>query len=256
MILNRFQNRLFEYPLTDAVGGAAAPGFVFGAVIIGVTLTARGHGLSHHAAPTVCTENQAGEWVDRFFVRRDAGILHKHTAHRIEHLLCNNRLMGVLHPNPLILRFENPLFDFIVGSAFLSLHKMPCIDGVFENPADRHSSPFCLGVYLKAGRKIHSQKPLVFQGGRLADVIEPVGDPLLTESLQLPRKNIPYNLSGIGVNDQLMFRFLRLQIAIYGKSAEEFALLALDIKLAPDFHGNISAIRIVDEVLERNDDFV
>ena len=53
-----------------------------------------------------------------------------------------------------------------------------------------------------------------------------------------------------------MFRFLRLQIAIYGKSAEEFALLALDIKLAPDFHGNISAIRIVDEVLERNDDFV
>ena len=87
-------------------------------------------------------------------------------------------------------------------------------------------------------------------------MVQTGGNVLWTHALQLPGKNVPHDICGIFVYDQVVFICVVLQIAVHGKCADILAALALDLKLGTDFHGNIPAVGFVYEILERNDKLV
>ena len=82
------------------------------------------------------------------------------------------------------------------------------------------------------------------------------GNVLRTYALQLPRKDVPHDICGIFVYDQVIFVCFIFQIAVHGKRADVLTTLALDLKLGADFHGNIPAVGFVYKVFERDDELV
>ena len=87
-------------------------------------------------------------------------------------------------------------------------------------------------------------------------MVQTGGNVLRTHALQLPRKDVPHDICGIFIYDQVIFVRFIFQIAVYGKCADVLAALALDLKLGADFHGNIPAVGFIYEILERNDKLV
>lgn len=67
-------------------------------------------------------------------------------------------------------------------------------------------------------------------------MVQTAGNVLRTHALQLPRKDIPHDVRGIFVYDQVVFVCFIFQIAVDGKCADVLAALAFDLKLGADFH--------------------
>ena len=87
-------------------------------------------------------------------------------------------------------------------------------------------------------------------------MVQTGGNVLRTHAIQFPRKDVPHDICGIFIYDQVIFVCFIFQIAVHGKCADILAALALDLKLGADFHGNIPAVGFIYEILERNDKLV
>lgn len=87
-------------------------------------------------------------------------------------------------------------------------------------------------------------------------MVQTAGYVLRTHALQLPFEDVPHDICGVFIYDQVIFVRFIFQIAVDGKCADILAALALDLKLSTDFHGNIPAVSFVYEIFERDDKLV
>jgi len=54
------------------------------------------------------------------------------------------------------------------------------------------------------------------------------------------------------IHDELVFVLRRFHVAVRGERTDELTALLLDFQTASDFHGDVLAVRIVNQVFERD----
>ena len=144
----------------------------------------------------------------------------------------------------------------VAGRRLLALHQHAGIDGVFQHTQHRTGRPKGLRIGLEGGGILHAQGSLIFHGREYAELIELIRYVLRTDALQLPREDVPHEVGGVFVHDELVLVLWVLLVAIDGKGAEILAALALYFKLRAYLDRNIPAVSFVYEVFERNDEVV
>ena len=228
--IDTITNRIHQQGLADIVGGAG--GFVRpvgGTGVVKIFFPACRNGLANHVLLAVGAEQKARKGIYRLFLYGDSGVPAQQTADRPKIHLADDRLMGAGNADPLVLWLLHQLLDFIVWPPGLSLNHYANIEGVLQDTPNRYRRPLGLRVALEAGDILHPQGTLVFRGRENPIGVQPVSDPLLAHSFQLPAKNIPHHLGGVIVYNKLILVVRRFQIAVGGKRPHKLSLSLLNL---------------------------
>ena len=94
---------------------------------------------------------------------------------------------------------------------------------------------------------------LILHRGKHTHLIEPCGNAPDGDAVLIQGENHLHILADGLVNDKLVFILRRLLVAIGSERPNKLAVLLFDFQAGTDFHGNILAIGVVDEVFERYD---
>ncbi len=81
-------------------------------------------------------------------------------------------------------------------------------------------------------------------------VIETVSDPSDRKAVLIHGKDHLHILANFLVHDELISVFRRFHIAVGGKCADKLTAFLLNLQAGSDFHGNVLAVGIVNQVLE------
>ena len=161
--------------------------------------------------------------------------------------------MRSLNFNPLgfILRLHNA--HLVVWRAALALGKDTDIDLIGEDALDSFVSPLCSVAGLEDGIELHPSRMLIFHWGKHTHLIQPCGNATDGEAVLIHSKDHLHILADGLIDDELVFILRRFLVAIRRERPDKLAVLLLDFQAGTDFHGNILAVGIVDEVFERDD---
>ena len=155
-----------------------------------------------------------------------------------------------LDPLGFILAFHNA--DFVVGSAALALRQNADINLVGENTLDGFVRPFCGIAGFEDGIELHTGGMLVFHRGQDAHLVQtlcnaPNGEPVLVHG-----EDHLHIFADRFIHDELVFVLRRFHVAVRRERADELTTFLFDFQTASDFHGDVLAVRIVNQVFERD----
>ena len=161
--------------------------------------------------------------------------------------------MRSLNFNPLgfVLRLHNT--HLVVWRTALALGKNADVDFVGEDALDSFVSPLCSVASLEDGIELHPRRVLIFHWGKHTHLIQPCGNATDGEAVLIHGKDHLYILADGLIDDELVFILRRFLVAIGRERSNKLAVLLFDFQAGTDFHGNILAVGIVDEVFERDD---
>ena len=121
-----------------------------------------------------------------------------------------------------------------------------------EDALDSFVSPLCSVAGLEDGIELHPRRVLILHRGKHTHLIQPCGNAADGEAVLVHGKDHLYILADSLIDDELVFVIRRFLVAIGSERPDELTVLLLDLQAGSDFHGNILAVRIVDEVFERD----
>ena len=164
--------------------------------------------------------------------------------------------MGIFCPRPLALRLHYGLFNLVVWRRGFALHQCSGINLVLENAIYRNGAPQSNLLRLETGALLWAIRFLVFNRRKDIGVIKPVCDLSRRQPFYLPLENILHNRRSNRVNHQLVLVVRWSQIPENHTRADKLSIPSLCIKVWSDFDGDVTAIGIVHQVLERKDKLV
>ena len=101
MGMDRRFDRRHKLRFADVVRGAGGfIGAVGGTSIVKIFLSLCRDGFAYHVLPTVGTEDQTGQRINRCFGGRYTHILPHKAVYRLKFFLCHDSFMGILNDNP------------------------------------------------------------------------------------------------------------------------------------------------------------
>ena len=227
-----------------------------GADVVDILFIAGGNGFAHHVCAALAAEHHAAEKLHGAVAGAAAGIQRERLLYAVKVPALNDSFVGVRNDCPFAFRLCDALSHLVAGCGFFSLNEYACVDRIFQDTQHGVGRPYRLRVRLKGSGELHAKRFLVLHRREHPIVVQTAGYVLRTHALQLPRKDVPHDICGVFIYDQVIFVRFIFQIAVDGKCANVLAALALDLKLGADFHGNIPAVSFVYEILERNDKLV
>ena len=143
--------------------------------------------------------------------------------------------------------------DFVVGSAALALSQNADINLVGENTLDGFVCPFCGIAGFEDGIELHTGGMLVFHWGQDAHLVQTLCNAPNGEAVLVHGKDHLHIFADRFIHDELVFVLRRFHVAVRRERADELTALLLDFQTASDFHGDVLAVRIVNQVFERDD---
>ena len=155
-----------------------------------------------------------------------------------------------LDPLGFILALHNA--DFVVGSTALALSQNTDINLVGENTLDGFVCPFCGIAGLEDGIELHTGGMLVFHWRQNAHLIQTLCNAPDGETVLVHGKDHLHIFADRFIDDELVFVLWRFHVTVRCERADELTALLLDFQTASDFHGDVLAVGIVNQVLERD----
>ena len=187
---------------------------------------------------------------------RASCIIQHELLNKIELSIGNNRLMSVFCPRPFALRFNHSLFNLVVRRSGFALYQCSGINLVLENTIYRNGTPQSNLLRLETGALLWAICLLIFNRRRDICIIEPVCDLSRRQPLYLPLENVLHNRRSNRVNHQLVLVVRWSQIPKKHTRADKLSIPSFCIKVWSDLDGDVTAIGIVHQVLERKDKLV
>ena len=252
----RFQHNICKRLVTHPVGRTGFILFVRRADVVDILFISGGDGFAYHACAALTAEYHTAEKLYGAVAGAAAGIQRKCLLHAVKIPLLNDGFVGIRNGRPFAFRLCDTLSHLVAGGGLLALNEHAGVDRIFQDTEHGVGRPYRLRVRLEGSGELHAERFLVLHRREHSVAVQTGGNVLRTHALQLPRKDVPHDICGIFVYDQVIFVCFILQIAVHGKCADILAALALDLKLGTDFHGNIPAVGFVYEILEWNDKLV
>ena len=185
-------------------------------------------------------------------IGRTAHIPLHHDLDCHEVLVGHKSFMRIFNLDPLgfILAFHDA--DFVVGSAALALSQNADINLVGENTLDGFVCPFCGIAGFEDGIELHTGGMLVFHWGQDAHLVQTLCNAPNGEAVLVHGKDHLHIFADRFIHDELVFVLRRFHVAVRGERTDELTALLLDFQTASDFHGDVLAVRIVNQVFERD----
>ena len=204
--------------------------------------------------PTLAAFYQSGKQADFICLPRTlAGfqlVLHNVKAHAV-----NQRFMLSFHYNPVLrLLFPNRA-DFETVVFFLGSNR-PGVDGihqkVFDNGEVPHIPPVFRVFLFPFGAGIAKPPfPVPPCGAGDFFFLQPSADIVRTMTVQGISENQPHNRGGFLVNEQMVFVLRVFPIPKRGKTPGKLSFLRFQKIRGMDFLGNILAVHLIQDILER-----
>ena len=164
--------------------------------------------------------------------------------------------MTVLHNSPILAGLVDHALHFVAGRGDAALFQSPDVDRVPQNAQNHIRGPQG-GLLHPERRVVEKPLPLLVLGGcGNAFVVETARNVRQAQTLQLPAEHIPHHIGGVLVYRQFVVVLRVLSVAEHGEGTDEISPLALQFKLAPYLDGRIAAVRLVYQVLERDNQFI
>jgi len=160
--------------------------------------------------------------------------------------------MRVLNLDPLgfILALHDA--DFVVGSAALALSQNADINLVGKNTLDSFVGPFCGIAGFEDCIELHADGMLVFHWRQDTHLIQTLRNAPDGKAVLVHREDHLHIFTDRFIDDELVFVLRRFHVAVGRERADELTALLLDFQTASDFHGDVLAVGIVDQVFERD----
>ena len=252
LVMNGTEDLLFNLFCGDAVRAARPAVLIGGADVVDILFRLRRDGLADHWLLTVSAEQEAGKQMRFVLIGRTAHIPLHHDLDCHEVLVGHKSFMRIFYLDPLgfILAFHNA--DFVVGSAALALRQNADINLVGENTLDGFVCPFCGIAGLEDGIELHTGGMLVFHWGQDAHLVQTLCNAPNGEAVLVHGKDHLHIFADRFIHDELVFVLRRFHVAVRRERADELTALLLDFQTASDFHGDVLAVRIVNQVFERD----
>ena len=252
LIMNSTEDLLFNLFCGDAMRAARPAVLIGGADVVDILFRLRRDGLADHWLLTVSAEQEAGKQMRFVLIGRTAHIPLHHDLDCHEVLVGHKSFMRIFYLDPLgfILAFHNA--DFVVGSAALALRQNADINLVGENTLDGFVCPFCGIAGFEDGIKLHTGGMLVFHWGQNAHLVQTLCNAPNGEAVLVHGKDHLHIFADRFIHDELVFVLRRFHVAVRGERTDELTALLLDFQTASDFHGDVLAVRIVNQVFERD----
>ena len=164
--------------------------------------------------------------------------------------------MGVLHPYPVRLLLGADGAYLVVGRTPFPLDKHSGVDDVGEDALDGHILPFRPLPGAESCLEVDALHPLVVHRGGDAAGIEPPrylqdGEPVLEHP-----EDHGHDLGGVLVHQQSVFILRGFFVAVGGKAAHILALFPFDLQAGAYLDGDVPAVDVVHQHLERQGDGV
>ena len=220
--------------------------------IVDIFLSSGRNSFSHQRSPTISTEQSAAEGMYRSVSAACTGILLHQTLNQFKISSGNDCLMGSCNSDPFTLILENLGLGLVIGGRALSLHHNTSVYFIFQNSPDRNMAPFCNRRFLEGRFKAESLRPLVLQGGQDSFPVESFCDTVGAVSINFPTENVTDNGRRIVIDQKTILVLRILPVTIDGEVGDALSLLPLDRQVASDLNGNVTAVRIIDQILERD----
>ena len=192
----------------------------------------------------------------RVVTRWTSGIFEHQILNHIEQGWRNDRFMCVLRSHPVRFIFSGSVLNLMVWSRSLTLNQSSGIHLILQNAIDCNGTPFRLNLLFEAGLVLGTTKSLVLIRGWYTVFIQPVRNLCRTVTIQLHTEDCLNNRGYRLVNDQFVFIVLGSEIAVEDMVSNKFSVSSLDVQIGTDLDGNISAVRVVNQVLEWENDFI
>ena len=93
---------------------------------------------------------------------------------------------------------------------------------------------------------------LVFHWGQDAHLVQTLCNAPNGEAVLVHGKDHLHIFADRFIHDELVFVLRRFHVAVRRERADELTALLLDFQTASDFHGDVLAVRIVNQVFERD----
>ena len=164
--------------------------------------------------------------------------------------------MCVLRSHPIRFIFCGSAFDFMVWSRCLSLNQSASVHLIFQNAINRFCAPISLNLFLETRLVFGTALSLIFIRGRNTVFIQLVCNLCRAEAIHLHAENALDDRSNSLVDDQFVFIIVRSTVAVDHMTSNKFAISSLGLQIGTNLDGNIPAIRVVNQVFERKNDFV
>ena len=164
--------------------------------------------------------------------------------------------MGIFDPAPILFVFYDGVLNLVVWCGASSLDQDSGIDLIGKDTNHRLGTPLTVGTCLKGGLIIDAGRALMFRRGQNATGVQLVRYDHRAHSLNLPSENIPDNFPGHFIYDELRLIIRGPQVSIGSVVGDKFSVSSPALKVASHLDRNITAVRIVEEILNRNDQAV
>ncbi len=207
------------------------------------------HGRTAVHAPEQTTEQRDGT----AFTAAPSGRMVVHPLHGVPHILRDQRLVGVLHPNPLAFRFADLLVVFVGDGACLVLYHVAEIHLIAKDGFHRHIIPErrFAPVILPSLRH-------VVKGSGRGDFfrVENQGNFAETIALQPQVKDVPHYRSGHRINLQNVLVRRTLPVAEGSVAAHIFPSLEGGQLHRLDFVAGVPGIEVVHYIFQNDHHFI
>lgn len=117
-------------------------------------------------------------------------------------------------------------------------------------------APIGLNLFLETRLVFGTTLSLIFIRRRNTVFIQLVCNLCRTEAIHLHAENALDDRSNSLVDDQFVFIIVRSTVAVDHMASNKFAISSLGLQIGTNLDGNIPAIRVVNQVFERKNDFV
>ena len=222
------------------------------AVQINIFLSVFRHRAPHHVLPTTTAANDARKEIDSLLSFRCTGVQFQDLLHSIEQLLRNDGFVHIGNSDPAGFFNIPNFFDFVIDLLPPALHHRSSVDFIFQNPQHLNRLPLCMSASFEPTVIIQAAQPFVLAGSQHVLAVQLLGNRLCAHSFQFSAVNRADNICCILVYHQTVFVPFVFAVAVDCITADELTFAPFHVQLAAHLDGNIPAVGIVQQILERN----
>ena len=222
------------------------------AVQINIFLSVFRHRAPHHVLPTTTAANDARKEIDSLLSFRCTGVQLQDFLHSIEQLLRNDGFVHIRNSDPAGFFHVPNLFDFVIDLLPPALYHRSSVNFIFQNPKHLNRLPLCMSASFEPTMVIQTAQPFILAGGQHILTVQLFGNRLCAHAFQFSAVDRADNICCILVYHQTVFVPFVFAVTIDCVATDELTLAPFHVQLAAHLNGNIPAVRIVQQILERN----
>ena len=143
-------------------------------------------------------------------------------------------------------------FDFVIDLLPPALHHRSSVDFIFQNPKHLNCLPLCMSASFKATVIVQTAQPFVLAGSQYILTVQLFGNRLCAHTFQFSAVDRTDNICCILVYHQTVFVPFIFAVAVDCIATDELSFAPFHVQLAAHLDGNIPAVGIVQQILERN----